>query len=115
MDEDKKMILQKRLAELIRNSPYSRSQIAELCGTTEASLSRYVNGERMPKSEILANLATVFGTTTDYLLGNEEDWEYPRLRALVARSRGMMTREERRELSDIILGIHRRKAKEEYD
>ena len=65
-------IFVRRLRELMFKSSYTQKQIAALCHTTEASLSRYMNGERMPKPQILANLATALHTTTDYLLGTSE-------------------------------------------
>lgn len=103
-----------RLRRLVENSKYTRGQIAEMCGTTEASLSRYLNGERMPKPEILANLATALGTTSDYLLGREDRFsQYQELKALVARRRDSISRSQRRELSDILLGINERIEMEE--
>lgn len=99
----------KRLQDLMQKSGRSQRQLAQLCNTTEASLSRYVNGERMPKPEILSNLATALGTTTDYLLGREERHEgYEEVLALVARSKENMTSQERKAISDILLGINDR-------
>lgn len=97
-------LLPERLSELIEKSHYSRSQIAQMCGTTEASLSRYINGERMPKAEILANLATALGTTSDYLLGkNDGKSNFAEILSLVARSRESMTEEQRQEIADVVL------------
>ena len=96
----------RRLRDLMEESHYSQRQIALLCHTTEASLSRYMNGERMPKPEILANLATALHTTTDYLLGNEEQFaNYAEIKALVARSKNQMTIEQRKELSKFLLDV----------
>ena len=96
-------------------SSYTQKQIAALCHTTEASLSRYMNGERMPKPQILANLATALHTTTDYLLGHPDPFsDYAEIRALVARSRDHFNDEQRKELSDIVLGINKRLEWEEF-
>ncbi|RKL63075.1 XRE family transcriptional regulator [Thermoanaerobacteraceae bacterium SP2] len=56
----------------------TQKQLAELIGTTEASLSRYENNLREPKAEIISKLAKTLGVSTDYLLGKSEDkpwWE----------------------------------------
>ena len=90
-------------------SKYSQKQIAQLCHTTEASLSRYMRGDRIPKPEILANLATALHTTTDYLLGNDDKFkDFTEIKALVARSKEFWTSEQKKELSDILTGINER-------
>ena len=56
------------------------------------SYSRYVSGERDPKPEMIANIATALHTTSDYLLGIEkDDFDYPRVRRLIARNASSMT------------------------
>ncbi|MCM1321346.1 MAG: helix-turn-helix domain-containing protein [Bacteroides sp.] len=111
---DKSEVFVKRLRELVFQSRYTQKQIAQLCHITEASFSRYMNGERIPKPEILANLATALHTTTDYLLGNEDPYsDYAELRALVARSNRYLTKEQRGELAGILLGITERLEQEE--
>jgi transcriptional regulator with XRE-family HTH domain len=46
--------------------------LAEKIGVSEVTISRYVNGERTPRSELLEKMATVLNTTTDYLLGRSD-------------------------------------------
>lgn len=105
----KNEIFIERFKELLNESQYSQKQIAELCHTTEASLSRYVNGERMPKPEVLANLATALQTTTDYLLGKANRYaDFQEIKALIARSKSYYSDEQRKELSDILMGINER-------
>jgi transcriptional regulator with XRE-family HTH domain len=49
-----------------------QKELAELAGITEATLSRYENGKREPKGEIISKLATVLNVSTDYLLGRND-------------------------------------------
>lgn len=49
-----------------------QKELAELAGITEATLSRYENGKREPKGEIISRLAKVLNVTTDYLLNDED-------------------------------------------
>lgn len=50
----------------------NQKELADKCGITEATLSRYENGLREPKSEIVVKIADVLNVTTDYLLGRED-------------------------------------------
>ena len=100
----KSNIFAERFRHLVEESPYTQRQIAMLCNITEASLSRYINGERVPKAEILANLATALHTTTDYLLGKTSPFaDYAEIKTLVARSRHKMTQEQKKELAELLL------------
>ena len=49
-----------------------QKELAELAGITEATLSRYENGKREPKGEIISRLAKILNVTTDYLLNDED-------------------------------------------
>ena len=62
-----------RLRELRAEKAVSQDAVAESCGISRVALARYENGSRMPKAEILSVLADYYGTTSDYLLGREEE------------------------------------------
>lgn len=49
---------------------YKQSDLAQIVGITEASLSRYENDKRMPTGEILKKLAQALDTSIDFLLNN---------------------------------------------
>lgn len=99
-----------RVTELLREQRITQKQLAELIGVTEATVSRYMNGERTPKSSILSNMATALHTTTDYLLGNEEDGDietdFPKIKRLIARNSKQMSMEQRKELVNALLDLH---------
>ena len=83
----------------------SQRELADRINTTEATLSRYVSGAREPKVEVLANIATALGTTSDYLLGIETDeFSFPKVQRILARNSSSMTKEEKRELIDALFG-----------
>ncbi|MCM1523223.1 MAG: helix-turn-helix domain-containing protein [Ruminococcus sp.] len=96
-----------RLAKLLNEQGVSQKQLAEKIGVTQASMSRYMNTDRIPKSEILANIATVLHTTSDYLLGTEEegniDSDYPKIVRLIARNTSNMTKEQKRSIINTLL------------
>lgn len=51
----------------------TQKELARRCALTEASLSRYLSGERIPHTDVIGRLAAALGTTSDHLLGIEKD------------------------------------------
>ena len=94
-----KSIFAKRLSNLLSEQRVSQKELAERVGVTEASISRYMNSDRIPKAEIIANIATALQTTSDYLLGTEEEGDletdYPRIVRLIARNSANMSKEQK--------------------
>ena len=72
-------IIGERITGLLREQGKTQRALAEQVGTTEVSISRYIKGNRVPKGPILVNIAKALHTTTDYLLGNEQDSNDPDL------------------------------------
>lgn len=66
-------IIGERIAGLLMEQGKTQRKLAEQVGTTEVSVSRYIKGNRVPTGPVLANIAKALRTTTDYLLGNEQD------------------------------------------
>ena len=72
-------IIGERIAGLLMEQGKTQRELAKQVGTTGASISRYIKGDRVPKGTIIANIAKALHTTTDYLLGNENDSNDPEL------------------------------------
>ena len=72
-------IIGERIAGLLMEQGKTQRELAKQVGTTGASISRYIKGDRVPNGPILANIAKALHTTTDYLLGNENDSNDPEL------------------------------------
>ncbi|MEG0836166.1 MAG: helix-turn-helix transcriptional regulator [Clostridiales bacterium] len=97
--------LGKRISESLKKSNTQQKELAERIGITEAVISRYISGDREPKPETLANIATALSTTSDYLLGIEHDeFDYPRVRRIIARNASTMTDEEKKALINALFG-----------
>ena len=54
---------------IMKTNNLSQKDLAGMAGVTEAALSRYLSGERQPRADKSANLATALGTTSDELMG----------------------------------------------
>jgi len=60
----------KRIIGLLESKGLTQRELAKRLDITEVSVSRYINGERIPHSDIIAKMASVLNTTTDFLLGH---------------------------------------------
>lgn len=101
---DKKQELGARIATLLREQNMSQRELAARVGATEAAISKYIKGDREPRAEILANIATVLKTTSEALLGMDEGVKTPfgTVKALCARAAADMSQEEK---NDLIMAI----------
>lgn len=94
-----------RITETLQKRGMTQRGLAERIGVTEAVISRYVSGEREPKPNVLANIATVLSTTSDYLLGIENgEFSFPSIKRIIARNSGSLTEQEKKELINAIFG-----------
>ena len=96
-------ILGTRISDLLDQQGLSQRELAEKVGVTEVSMSRYIKGERTPKGPIIANIAKVLHTTSDYLLGHEvenddPEIEYYRTQRAIARNAKKWTQKQKADL-----------------
>lgn len=97
--------LGERITRMLENRKMTQRQLAARVGITEGQLSRYISGDREPKPNTLANIATALQTTSDYLLGIEEgDFNVNQVRRLIARNASKLTDEERKNLMNALFG-----------
>ena len=94
-----------RITETLQKRGMTQKELASRIGVTEAVISRYVSGDREPKPEVLANIATALHTTSDFLLGIEcEEFDHRRVKRLIARNASSMTDQEKKELINALFG-----------
>lgn len=93
-----------RIAAALAERKMTQRELAERLNVTEGVISRYISGEREPKPDMLANIATALSTTSDYLLGTEERMmSHDSLCRIIARNASEMTLEEKTKLMQILL------------
>ena len=61
-----------RLTVLLDEHNMSQTQLAKKVGTTNVTICRYINGERIPRIDVASKIASVFNVSFDYLLGISE-------------------------------------------
>lgn len=95
-----------RLGEQLKLHRMTQKELAEKAGVTEAAMSHYVKGDRIPRSSVLARIAAALGTTSDYLMEgvpqNSVD-EIGYAKRLIARNVEQMTTAQKREILSILL------------
>ena len=58
-----------RFYEELHRSGMKQKELASVIGVTEVSISRYANGERQPRNNILLKMARALQTSPEYLVG----------------------------------------------
>ena len=95
--------LGEKILQELKQKSITQKELALRVGITETALSRYISGEREPKPEGLANIATALGTTSAYLLGIErEEYSHAKIRRIIARNASKMTAKEKKELIEAL-------------
>ena len=101
------MTWQAKVKQLMAIKGINQKQLSQLSGITEASVSRYLKGERTARLDIIVNFAKALAVTTEYLLNDDEETEirpYAEIATAIARNGGSLTAEEKNSLIAMILG-----------
>jgi transcriptional regulator with XRE-family HTH domain len=61
-------VIGQKILSLLESCAMKQKELAAKIGVSEVTISRYINGDRVPQPEILVRMADVLDTTTDYLL-----------------------------------------------
>ena len=59
----------RKIKKIMKQRGITQSWLAQKTGATEATLSRYINGNRKPQADIAAAIAEALDVSLDYLLG----------------------------------------------
>lgn len=95
-----------KISELLKKQNISRKDFAKDIGKDETIVSRYIKGEREPNIDTLANIATALNTTTDFLLGieNDESFNKNRTKIILARNSSKLSEKDKLDLINAIFG-----------
>lgn len=94
-----------RITSILQKRGLTQKELSERVGVTQTVMSRYISGDRDPKPDMVANIATALHTTSDFLLGIEnEEFNHSRVRRIIARNASLMTEQEKKELIDALFG-----------
>lgn len=86
------MQLNEKLSMLRKNNNYSTRELAEKLGVSQSSISLWEKGERKPDYENIVKLSSIYGVTTDFLLGSQMLGEKSKLQELNEQRNLVMSR-----------------------
>ncbi|MBR6365289.1 MAG: helix-turn-helix transcriptional regulator [Lachnospiraceae bacterium] len=96
-----------RIREMLNEKKINQKQLSEMTGLTESAISRYVNGDRIPRGANLMKIAKALGTTADDLLSGDKEMNKENdlvfAKSLIARNASQMTQEEKMEFIWLLL------------
>ena len=67
------MKFEEKLKQIMIQQGLTQKELAIRSGITEASMSKYLSGERTPRIDVIINLAHALEITTDELLGETDN------------------------------------------
>lgn len=68
-------IFAKRLKKLRKENKLSQKELANMLGVTDKAVYLWEKGEREPSFKLAMEIAKIFGVSTDYLCGLEDEKE----------------------------------------
>lgn len=97
-----------RINDLLIQKHMSQKELAQQAGITESAISHYLKGDRVPRGVNLMRIARALDTSTDFLLFSDQssnrDEDLKVVKTLIARNAPQMTKQEKLELMNILLG-----------
>lgn len=91
---------------LMEERHLTQKELANLSGITEASMSKYLSGERTPRVDVIVNLANALHVTTDELIGHDiedDKMDLIRLKTVLARGMESISDKDKKELIKFLL------------
>ena len=64
-------MISEKIKLAMKLSGISQAELARCSGLTPVSISRYVNGSRIPKLSAAVNVANALGVSVDWLIGGK--------------------------------------------
>ena len=101
----------KNISEIIKDCLYSQKltqkDLANLTGLSEATISHYIKGDRVPRGVNLVKISKVLNVSIDVLTSNELDKNKENdliyAKTLIARNASKMTKKEKIELLSLLM------------
>ena len=90
-----------RIKDLLEVKKMSQRELAKKVGTTEQTISRYINNKRIPDVIICDNIARALGTTVDFILGKENN-PYIMLIGIILHNRNNLNNDQKIELIKLL-------------
>ena len=92
-----------KISELMKKEDISQRELAKKIQINESAMSRYLSGERIPRTDIITKLAKYFNVSVEELLDEHViNTNFKEIRGLVARNASNLSNEEISELITLL-------------
>ncbi|MCQ2554696.1 MAG: helix-turn-helix domain-containing protein [Clostridia bacterium] len=100
-------VFAERTKKLMVENKINQKELSKLSGVSEPSLCRYLQGNIMPRMDVIINVANALGVSQDYLIGGNcthttTTDPYVETRTVVMRNRGQLSSDEKMNLLRIL-------------
>ena len=96
-----------KMKSIMKPQSITQKDLAVRLNMNETNVSRYINNQREPNAETLANIATALNTTVDYLVGENKSedtgCDFGKLKVFVARNATNLTQDQKLEIINVLL------------
>lgn len=76
-EEDHKIQFGRRLTQAMLLTKHTNASLAQKIGVSEPMVKKYVDGQNLPKADVLLKIARATGISTAWLLEEQEDTQTP--------------------------------------
>ena len=101
-------MFREKVRVLMEQKGMTQKNLSRLSGITEASISRYLNGDRNPRIDIVINFAKALNVSPQYLIEDDQlslkEKGFIELKSVIARNASQLTAEEKNELIALLIG-----------
>lgn len=91
------------IKKLMEERKMTQKELAAAINVTEASMSRYLKDERIPRIDVLVNIARIFNVSVEYIKGIDEIDSFSKIKMVVTRNSSFLTPEQKNELIRMLL------------
>ena len=96
-----------RTNEILKERGITQKELSKMSNITEASLSRYLSGDYVPRIDVVRNIAIALGVSVSYLIGESEGTNnnisaFNETYNVVARNKSSLTDDEKAELIKLL-------------
>ena len=105
---EENMSVGEKIKQLMETCNLTQKELADKCDLTEGAISKYVNGERTPRVEVLIKMTKKLEISPDYFM-DDKLTEFVKIKSLVARNAGNLTDKEKMELMQILMDSRKKK------
>ena len=94
-----------RLGNMLKERRLTQKKLSEMANVTQAAISHYVRGDRVPRANVLSRIAGALETTSDYLMNGvspDSREEIAEAKAIILRNYARLTREDKIEIVSLL-------------